>query len=201
MEKPLSNLEKLEGSSFLKPQSKTTTNRVMLLRVYQGDGIIKTMKTPKGKYLISLVIILVLANYLIIGFLVSLIAQPAKPLPTPTRTPKPTYTPGATLLIAATARPILRPATATPTSVLPIAETTPSSKMTPVASTPTLPTPAQTVSTPTPIYTSVLTHTVQPGEGLLAIAVRYGVSAEDIALANQIASPDLIYVGQTLIIP
>jgi len=47
----------------------------------------------------------------------------------------------------------------------------------------------------------VLTPTVQPGEGLLAIAVRYGVSAEDIALANQIASPDLIYVGQTLIIP
>lgn len=44
-------------------------------------------------------------------------------------------------------------------------------------------------------------HIVQAGEGLLGIAVRYGVTSEAISAANNIADSDLIYPGQQLIIP
>ncbi|GAB4470601.1 MAG: hypothetical protein Kow00124_06880 [Anaerolineae bacterium] len=45
------------------------------------------------------------------------------------------------------------------------------------------------------------THTVQPGDTLFSIARRYGVTVQDIAFANGITNPALIYVGQVLIIP
>ncbi len=45
------------------------------------------------------------------------------------------------------------------------------------------------------------THVVQRGETLASIARTYGVSWTDIAAANGIASPNLIYGGQQLIIP
>lgn len=44
-------------------------------------------------------------------------------------------------------------------------------------------------------------HTVQQGETLALIASQYGVTWRDIATANQITNPNLIYVGQVLIIP
>lgn len=44
-------------------------------------------------------------------------------------------------------------------------------------------------------------HTVQPGETLSAIALRYGVSSWALVQANGLASANLIYVGQRLIIP
>ncbi|MBN1920102.1 MAG: LysM peptidoglycan-binding domain-containing protein [Anaerolineae bacterium] len=44
-------------------------------------------------------------------------------------------------------------------------------------------------------------HTVQPGETLSAIALRYGVSSWALVQANHLASVNLIYVGQQLIIP
>ena len=44
-------------------------------------------------------------------------------------------------------------------------------------------------------------HVVQPGETLYSIAMRYGVSAAAIASANNIYNPDLIYAGQSLVIP
>lgn len=44
-------------------------------------------------------------------------------------------------------------------------------------------------------------HIVQAGEGLLQIAVNYGVSAESISRANNLADSDLIYPGQQLLIP
>lgn len=46
-----------------------------------------------------------------------------------------------------------------------------------------------------------VTHTVQAGETLSAIAQRYGVSQAAIAEANQIGNASLIYVGQRLVIP
>jgi LysM repeat protein len=46
-----------------------------------------------------------------------------------------------------------------------------------------------------------IVHVVQPGQGLLQIAVIYGVSAEEIAAANNIQNTDLIYPGQELVIP
>jgi LysM repeat protein len=44
-------------------------------------------------------------------------------------------------------------------------------------------------------------YQVRAGDTLLGIAVRFGVSMWDIVVANNIANPSLIYVGQTLVIP
>ena len=44
-------------------------------------------------------------------------------------------------------------------------------------------------------------HTVQPGEGIYAIARQYGVTPEQIIAANNLANPNLIYPGDQLIIP
>ncbi len=44
-------------------------------------------------------------------------------------------------------------------------------------------------------------HVVRRGETLSAIAVRYGTSVEAIVEANGLSNPDMIYVGQRLIIP
>ena len=45
------------------------------------------------------------------------------------------------------------------------------------------------------------THVVQPGETLNQIARQYGVSVDDLAFANGITNPNLIYAGQVLTIP
>jgi len=47
----------------------------------------------------------------------------------------------------------------------------------------------------------VVIHVVQPNETLNSIALDYGVSAAEIAAANAIANPNLLRVGQNLIIP
>jgi len=44
-------------------------------------------------------------------------------------------------------------------------------------------------------------YTVQHGDTLYEIALRYGTSVEAIAQANGIADPDFIFVGQRLVIP
>ncbi len=44
-------------------------------------------------------------------------------------------------------------------------------------------------------------HVVQPGQSLFGIAQGYGISAEDIAEANEIPNPDQLVVGQTIVIP
>ncbi len=44
-------------------------------------------------------------------------------------------------------------------------------------------------------------HVVRPGENLFRIALRYGVTIEEIARANNIVNPRYIYVGQKLTIP
>lgn len=46
-----------------------------------------------------------------------------------------------------------------------------------------------------------VTHVVQPGENLFRIALRYGLTTQEVAAANGIADPTRIYVGQTLVIP
>jgi len=46
-----------------------------------------------------------------------------------------------------------------------------------------------------------ITHVVQAGESLGSIAARYGVTAAALAEANRIANPNLIRVGDRLIIP
>jgi LysM repeat protein len=59
----------------------------------------------------------------------------------------------------------------------------------PAASASTVPAAAQT------------TYVVQPGDTLFRIALRFGTTVQAIAQANHIVNPDLIYVGQVLIIP
>ena len=44
-------------------------------------------------------------------------------------------------------------------------------------------------------------HLIQPGETLYRIALNYGVSADDVALQNNILNADLIEAGDTLLIP
>jgi LysM repeat protein len=44
-------------------------------------------------------------------------------------------------------------------------------------------------------------HVVQPGQGLIEIAVLYGVSVEELAAANGMAVDDILRVGQELVIP
>lgn len=46
-----------------------------------------------------------------------------------------------------------------------------------------------------------MTHIVQAGETLWAIAARYGVTMNELMRANGITNPDYVYVGQRLRIP
>lgn len=48
---------------------------------------------------------------------------------------------------------------------------------------------------------AVVTHTVLRGQTMFRIAQQYGVTVNDIARANQISDPTLIYAGQELVIP
>jgi lysozyme len=45
-----------------------------------------------------------------------------------------------------------------------------------------------------------ITHTVQPGENLYRIALKYGTTPEAIAAANHIVNPNIIYPGRKLTI-
>lgn len=54
---------------------------------------------------------------------------------------------------------------------------------------------------PAPSQGGDTSYRVQAGDTLIGIAVRFGVNMWDIVVANNIANPSLIYVGQTLVIP
>ncbi len=73
---------------------------------------------------------------------------------------------------------------------------------TPIVALPTTAAPVPTarpVGSPTP--TGPVFYTVQPGDTLLAIARAYGVTLEALMEANGITDPNLLHVGQTLVIP
>ena len=61
--------------------------------------------------------------------------------------------------------------------------------------------PAFALSSPAQAQGGGTTHVVQPGENLYRIALKYGTSWPVLAAANNLANPNLIYVGQVLIIP
>lgn len=54
---------------------------------------------------------------------------------------------------------------------------------------------------PARVFADGGTYTVRAGDTLTAIAARFGVSPSALARANGIANPNLIYVGQRLVIP
>jgi uncharacterized protein YkwD len=62
-------------------------------------------------------------------------------------------------------------------------------------------TTAPPAANPAPVVTGGATHTVQRGENLFRIALRYGVTVAALAAANGISDPTRIYVGQVLTIP
>lgn len=51
------------------------------------------------------------------------------------------------------------------------------------------------------LYSADIYHTVQPGENLYRISLRYGTSVQALMQANGISNPNRIYVGQRLRIP
>jgi LysM repeat protein len=57
------------------------------------------------------------------------------------------------------------------------------------------------IAAPDPGDTPPATHTVTAGETLFTISLLYGVAWTDIAEANNLTSPYIIYPGQTLVIP
>ncbi len=75
---------------------------------------------------------------------------------------------------------------------------TPATTPTPALPSTTPPTPTQT-QTPTP--TVDRTYVVQRGDTLFRIATRYGLTVAEMAAANSISDPTLIYAGQVLTIP
>ncbi|MBN1310951.1 MAG: LysM peptidoglycan-binding domain-containing protein [Anaerolineae bacterium] len=77
--------------------------------------------------------------------------------------------------------PVEPVATATPFEVVPVATTTP------------LP-PSGDISCPT-------SYTVQSGDTLFRIALRYGLTVQELASANGITNPDSVSVGTVLTIP
>jgi LysM repeat protein len=94
-------------------------------------------------------------------------------------------------------------AVATATSV-PIGETPaaaqPTTEVAPGAAT-AAPPPAQPPSQPSGGTGTFIWHTVQPGETLSSIALRYGTTWQAVAQANSLSNPNQIYVGQKLKIP
>lgn len=73
----------------------------------------------------------------------------------------------------------------------------------PTATTPPNPTATTPPQQPTPTTPpgDTCTHVVVPGDTLYSIANAYGVTVNDIMQANGITNPNLIYVGQELVIP
>ncbi|MGC9520568.1 MAG: LysM peptidoglycan-binding domain-containing protein [Anaerolineae bacterium] len=99
------------------------------------------------------------------------------------------------------------PAPTEEATVEPTEEAEPTAEPTPEPTTETPTEEATEVITeePTPVPTTVsggpTTYVVQPGDNLFRIALRHNTSVSEVAQANNITNPSLIYVGQTLTIP
>jgi hypothetical protein len=123
----------------------------------------------------SILAVLALLDYIMLASMFSLVSGEMSYGPLPTRTPWPTFTP--------TYPPQIVEIYPTPTAtrVIPLAMTAPGA----------------------PAYTQDgrLTHVVQPGESLPAIAQRYGVSGQAILHMNGMLDPNSVAWGQALIIP
>lgn len=69
------------------------------------------------------------------------------------------------------------------------------------AASPALPAPTTPPATNQPPQANPATYTVQPGDNLITLAQRFGVSRESLATANGITPSSFLYVGQVLAIP
>ncbi len=119
-------------------------------------------------------------------------------LPAPGSQPPPATNTPPPILVAPTLAPIL----ASPTP-LPVASPTPTldPALQPAAS-PTVPAPEATAApTQETSPTGEIIHTVQAGENLFRIGLRYGFTIQELATYNGIANPDVLSVGQQIRIP
>lgn len=168
----------------------------------------------------SILIILLLLNYIIFSAALTRLTGRPRPPVRPTHTPWPTFerieaTPVAWIILP-TSTPLPTHPPVTPGPAVPSAptESPVPSQVGPEAgpvpaptgspSSPSAPTetaePTRLPPTATPTGSPVV-HTVKSGETLSGIAGRYGVSVQAIAAANGLANPNLIITGQQLIIP
>lgn len=129
---------------------------------------------------------------------------PVVNLPQPTLPPTETPIPSATPIASETPFPTFTPfpsSTPFPTFTPPPTETQlPAPTLVPT----TLPSevPVQVLpANPTATTQIATTYTVQYGDSLSTIAVRFGILTRDLARVNNIVNPNLIYVGQVLQIP
>jgi LysM repeat protein len=130
----------------------------------------------------SILIILLLLNYIIFSMAFTRLASQRQPGPRSTRTPPPTFdivdpTPVAWIVL--------------PTSTPLLTNTAEAG-----AEATALPSPGDT-----PLPAGSLSHTVQAGETLSGIAGQYGVTVQAIMDANGLSDPGLIVIGQALVIP
>lgn len=116
--------------------------------------------------------------YVTQNLMIPVVALPSPTVP-PTLTPLPSATPLPTATLVPTEAPIVvQPAAETPVIVQPVSP--------------------QTGGAHTPIVT---TYIVRYGDTLSSIAARLGVSTRELARANNIVNPNVIYVGQVLQVP
>jgi LysM repeat protein len=168
----------------------------------------------------SILIILVLLNYVIFSTAFTLLAKQRDPGPQPARTPQPTFEtiePGPVawkVLPTSTRRPTRIPVTITTTptpTITPSPEITATAQLTPTLEGPATESPTVATGTPaasdtpmTPTASPVvegIVHTIRRGETLSEIAVQYGVTVKEIVEANGLTNPSRIITGQKLIIP
>ncbi len=74
-------------------------------------------------------------------------------------------------------------------------------QVTALPASPTAPPPSTASPTSTPTRRPSTVHAVQPGETLIAIALQYDLSLEELLAANDLLDPDLLRIGQKIIIP
>lgn len=125
---------------------------------------------------ISILIALVMANYLLLNIFARLIVESNRPAPTPTRTPTPVPTATSALARGNSPTPTTAPAQPTATNTL-VIRATPTER------------------------TGRVSHQVQPGETLESIAALYGSRPQDILNLNGLSAPEEVQPGQELLIP
>ena len=90
------------------------------------------------------------------------------------------------------------PPTAAPTSLLsPVALPTAVTSPTPIPRPPSTPIPS---ATPEPTATPII-YVIKEGDTLLAVAIRHGIPLDAIQLANPGLRPELLQIGQQVILP
>jgi len=165
----------------------------------------------------SVLIIMVLLNYLIFSAAFTQLARRQQATACPTRTPQPTFegvdvTPLAWKMLPTntpcpTRAPILTPIapmSAMLATSLPITATLQVTVTTPLPADTSLPPAATAAPTSTSATTptgQAVIHVVKGGETLGTIAASYGVTAAAIIRANGIKNPNLIVTGTKLTIP